>query len=180
MMTGTTMELKIGSWKDGNLSIQNTAIAKGDSLSFTGLNLGDVDGDGKEEALVSIWNDITGGWNIKIYDLDHIHAGMEPAVVIPQADANILNAVNRKGQILQLGVKSQQLTSFSIADGVTRRRSLAKVAGVAVAEIDPHAWSPVGITFSRSNAATTEKTVILSSSKGKDNFSRQITIFDRE
>ena len=168
------MELKIGSWKDGNLSIQNTGITKGDSLYFTGLNLGDVDGDGKEEALVSTLK------NIRIYDLDVLHTTMSPSVVVPRIDINSLTSVNGKGQIIQLEIKSQQMTSLSLSDGDIRSGGLAKVASVAALGIDTHAWSPFGITVARSNAATTQKTVILSNSKGKDKFSRQITIFDHE
>ena len=166
MQDWVNLELKIGTWRNGTLSVRDSGIFQGSDVYWTELNLDDVDKDGKAEALVST---TATDHEIRIYDLDPTSRTDIPTYILPRQEWYSSIAVNTEGQILELGLEFPLLSVSSINNG----RASSKIATREFAEIDFAAWQPM-----RLSTPTATTTVVLSRSIREGDISRQISIYD--
>ncbi len=168
--TWPEIRLKIGRWINGNLQIEETEITLGVGDDWNQWLLGDVDNDGKDEAILHQYdtsnefgNDLPGlGRSVLIYDLDE---GTTPTHIIQRpgvTDTIPVLSVNERGQILEFKKGDIRPTIINLDGG------LSKIAIAEIPEVNYTQWSPVQITSN----------LILSEPVDGNGTDRQITIYD--
>lgn len=163
------IRLKIGKWIGEGFLVEETEITLGVGDDWDQWLLGDVDNDGKDEAILH-QHDVTNefgnsdpglGRSILIYDLDE---GTTPTHIIQRPDVTDsipILSINKNGQLLEFKKGEIRPTVLNL-DG-----SLSKIALPDIPEIDLAQWNPIQV----SNG------LILSEGLNGDPTERQLTIY---
>ena len=165
-------EIKIGHLQGEALLVEDTGIFMSRDYSAEGgkrhqgyweaFTVGDVDDDGKDEAIIDNWADFAGGRFISVFNLE----GNEkyPTVNFPRGyDKPYLEDlwVNKVGHIIELQKENPKPRVTSL------NGTLSKIAAIELPEVDLTVWKPVQITMP----------VVLSELRNGDKTARQVTIY---
>lgn len=174
MQDWVNLELKIGTWRNGSLSIRDSGIYKGPDAHWTELTVGDVNADGKAEVLISTtemdYDEQSTSHIVRVYDLGPSRLIAEPIHTIQRQEWHSPITVDKVGQVLELGLEFPLLTISNINNDQTS----SKIAPIDIAEIDFNTWRPM-----RLNTPTETTTLVVSKSTLEGDISRQISIYDR-
>ena len=166
------LRLKVGKWIKGALLIEETEITLGTGDDWDQWLLGDVDNDGKDEAILhqydtanEVGNDNPGlGRSILVYDLDE---GITPTHIIQRpgvTDTIPILSVNEKGQILAFKKGDAKSTVIGLDGGFFE----TTIEGIPEANF--RQWSSIQMNSN----------LILSEPVGGSGNDRQITIYNNE
>ena len=153
------LEIKTGQLDsdEGTLHIRNTGVVNNAHSHWSELNLGDVDNDGKDEAIISV-ND-----RAEIYKLDD--STSRPVHAFRRKHWHSTLTVNNSGQILEL--YDDTLSVRDVSDG------FVKTVPKPMPGIDFSQWRPIRVSI-----AENEAMVVISKPVNGRDISRQITIYD--
>lgn len=153
------LEIKVGRLDRDKrtLVIRNTGVVNNADSYWSELNLGDVDNDGKDEAIVNV-ND-----RAEIYKLDDPTGRTVHAFRRKHWHSTL--TVNNSGQILEL--YDDTLSVRDVSDGFT------KTVPKPMPGIDFSQWRPIRVSI-----AENEAMVVISKPVNGRDISRQITIYD--
>ncbi len=135
------LEVKIGRWQNGIFHVQGTGVTLDSGDHWYQLILGDIDNDGRDEALIhqdDSDNDL--GRSVLVYDLDR---GVAPAHTLANLD-NSLSPIPKlsvsNGQLLQFESGSINPTVLPLGSG------FSKIAQMELPETDLANWEPVQVS----------------------------------
>lgn len=172
--TWLELEIKIGRWQNGSMIVQSTGITLDTGDEWFELNLGDINNDGRDEAVLHQYDEQDDhdepalGRSVLVYDLSGeptiIETIQRPSVI---EDTYPKVTVSRTGQILEFKDGSLRPDILNTGNG------LFKLAVNEIPEVDLTQWKPVQIEM-----PTETTTLVLSQPASGKGDARQLTIYD--
>ncbi len=168
------LEMKVGRWQNGSMIVQSTGITLDTGDEWFELNVGDVNNDGKDEAVLHQHDsaddigEMALGRSVLVYDLSG-----EPTIIETIQRPSVFEGtypkviVSRTGQILEFKEGSLR------PDVLNPIKGLLKIAPVEIPEIDINEWKPVQVDI-----PTETTTLVLSQPANGKGDARQVVIYN--